>query len=248
MDKAYYSDYFHLERNHWWFLARRKILHDYVDSLAKGKRLRILNVGAATGASSEMLAEFGEVTSIEYDKDCCEFVQRNLNREFICASITDLPFEDHSFDLVCAFDVVEHVGDHEKAIDEMFRVCNIDGDVLCTVPAYMFLWSHHDVVNQHCRRYTKKNFRSLFSKKGKIQFTSYFNTILFIPIALFRFFDRLFKPKFVRKDAGSDFSVTKNKMLDSIFYRIMLADNFFIRARIALPFGVSVLLSSKNSK
>jgi SAM-dependent methyltransferase len=247
MDKQYYLEYYDLERNHWWFRARRKIISNYIRKIAVKPALRILNIGAATGASSDMLSAFGNVTSLEYDKECCEFVKKTTGQDLICASITDLPFENNMFDLVCAFDVVEHVSDHKKAVSEMQRVCAPSGYIVCTVPAFMFLWSHHDVVNHHIRRYTLKNFTQLFTGKGKVTFHSYFNTLLFAPIALFRLFDRLFKPAFVRKDAGSDFSIVKNKFIDSFFYRVMSIDNFFIKRNISLPFGISILLSCQKN-
>jgi 2-polyprenyl-3-methyl-5-hydroxy-6-metoxy-1,4-benzoquinol methylase len=243
MDKGYYIEYFKLEREHWWFRARKKIISSHIESFCGNSKFTILNIGAATGASSEMLSAFGDVTSLEFDKDCCEFVKQQTGQELICASITELPFEDESFDIVCAFDVVEHVSDHQKAMLEMTRVCRKSGMVFCTVPAFMFLWSHHDVVNHHERRYTLKKLKSIIPNNGKVMFASYFNTLLFLPISVFRIFDKIFKPKFVRHDAGSDFSVIKNSMIDRLFYRVMLADNFFIQRKISLPFGVSILLS-----
>jgi ubiquinone/menaquinone biosynthesis C-methylase UbiE len=77
----------------------------------------------------------------------------------------ELPFKDEEFDLICAFDVIEHVEDDLLGIREMKRVCKNEGLMVLTVPAYMFLWSHHDEVNQHYRRYTLKNLKNLGKKK-----------------------------------------------------------------------------------
>jgi len=92
-----------------------------------------------------MLEKFGDVTSIEYDEDCCQFLNEVLHIPALQGSITELEFEDNSFDLVCAFDVIEHVEDDSKAASEMLRVCKKDGLVFATVPAFMLLWSEHDV-------------------------------------------------------------------------------------------------------
>ena len=113
MDKLYYQEYYFLERNHWWFKVREDILKDCLainipnnnspgtgplfsdntennsplrgapDSEYSNNQLKILNIGAATGKTSEMLRNFGEVISIEYDKDCCEFVENKLNIKVI---------------------------------------------------------------------------------------------------------------------------------------------------------------------
>ncbi|MEP7264844.1 MAG: class I SAM-dependent methyltransferase, partial [Bacteroidota bacterium] len=173
MDKAYYLEYFHLERDHWWFRARSNMLQIMITSLQLRQPVSILNVGAATGASSDMLGKFGSVVSLEYDKDCCAFVKDKLGIDFINASITELPFSDEAFDVVCAFDVIEHVADDVMAVKELMRVCKREGYILTTVPAYRFLWSHHDVVNQHMRRYTKKEFKKLFMQSTTTTYSGY---------------------------------------------------------------------------
>jgi SAM-dependent methyltransferase len=247
MDKTYYLEYYRLEREHWWFRARRKILSEYIKSLAV-QNAKILNIGAATGASSEMLSAFGNVTSLEYDKECCEFVKKTTGSEFICASITALPFENESFDVVCAFDVVEHISDDRKAVMEMQRVCKNTGYIVCTVPAYMFLWSHHDTVNHHQRRYILSEFRKLFGSGGNIRYSGYFNALLFLPIAAFRLIDKIFKFQFVRHGSGSDFTVINSSAFSRLCYRIMSSENYFISRKISLPFGLSILLSFQKTK
>ena len=124
MDKNYYKEYYHLERSHWWFQARAHILMSHLKRILPPKKdLKILNVGAATGRSSELLMQFGEVMSVEYDKECFDFVAQNLKIPIVKGSILELPFEAEAFDLVCAFDVIEHVNDDYLAVMEMRRVC-----------------------------------------------------------------------------------------------------------------------------
>ena len=94
MDSNYYKDYFELERNHWWFLARNEIIRSQVEELyqAKGGPLKIINVGVATGATSEMLANFGEVTSIEYEQDCINFTKIKIDIDIHLGTILDLKY------------------------------------------------------------------------------------------------------------------------------------------------------------
>ena len=78
MQHDYYKEYYELERNHWWFVAREEILSNYIQQLINQEKrpsvdLKILNVGCGPGRSSQYLSKFGKVTSIEYDKFCCEF-------------------------------------------------------------------------------------------------------------------------------------------------------------------------------
>ncbi len=243
MDKQYYREYFDLEREHWWFRARAEILMGLLHDSKSGdaKPLRILNVGAATGRSSELLSQLGQVTSLEYDGDCCEFTRSKTGLELTRASITELPFRDQSFDLVCAFDVIEHVEDDTTAARELARVCSPGGRVCGTVPAFMFLWSNHDDVNHHYRRYTRAGLRTLLQKTAlRPDFVSYFNFWLFFPIASYRLLEGL-RPKKQREDAGSDFFAMRSGFIDKLLYVVFRSEMLPLRAGLPLPVGVSIV-------
>lgn len=253
MDKNYYKEYYTLERNHWWFKVRAKIILFLIDkSLSDypNTTLKVLNIGAATGRTSEILSKYGEVTSLEFDKDCCDFAKNNLNLDIINGSILELPFDTETFDLVCAFDVIEHVYDDFTAVTEMKRVCKNGGLIVVTVPAYMQLWSQHDVVNHHFRRYTKTNLLQLFNKiKLTPNFTTYFNTLLFLPIFIFRILGKLIPQKWVRNGAGSDATIlSHNGVINKVMYAIFSVELILLKF-IKFPFGVSLFLSlTKNNK
>lgn len=250
MDKNYYKEYFRLERNHWWFKTRARIILFLIDkdleNLPK-KALKVLNIGAATGKTSEILNKYGAVTSLEFDLDCCIFANNELGLNIINGSILALPFPDDSFDLVCAFDVVEHVADDLLAIQEMKRVCKKGGMITVTVPAFMSLWSHHDVVNEHYRRYTKTNLSQLFAANQlKCYKSTYYNTLLFIPIYVFRQFSKLVPKNWIRSGAGSDATITPENGLFNNFMGKIFSLELPLLKFSNLPFGVSIYLSSKK--
>lgn len=239
MDREYYKDYATLERTHWWFLVRRDIILNQLRSLTQGQmNLKILNVGAATGYSSEFLQQFGEVTSVEYDKECCAFVRNKYGKEFVNASITELPFSDEAFDLVCAFDVIEHIEDDHLAVRELKRVTRQKGKICVTVPAFNFLWSQHDDINHHFRRYTRANLKTLFASNGRIVKATYFNTFLFFPIALFRMFN-----KGAKEEVKSDFGVAKNSVASRVAKGIFSLEKPILSCGLSFPVGISILLS-----
>jgi len=243
MDKQYYEEYYDLERNHWWFRARKKIIHSLLKKYIGRQNASVLNIGAATGETSRMLGDFGNVTSVEYDKDCCVFVKQKMDLDFIQASITELPFPGNSFDVVSAFDVVEHVEQDAQAVKEIFRVCRPGGCIAVTVPAYRFLWSYHDDVNHHVRRYSLEELKNLFKDlDGKIIYSSYFNTFLFPPVALTRMIANVFPSAVKRKGSGSDFSYSGGWISSSLFYPVMAGESFFMKAGIRFPFGISIVL------
>ncbi len=250
MNELYYKEYYHLEREHWFFLARNNIILNHLSKITeKGKKYKVLNIGVATGRTSQLLEEFGKVKSVEFDEVCFNFTKNNVpDIDIIRGSILELPFEDESYDIVCAFDVIEHVEDDALAVKEMKRVCSKNGIVYVSVPAFNFLWSAHDDVNMHERRYTKKMLYNLFEDKHKILYFSYFNFWLFFPIAAYRVLSTVLGGRKKTEDtAGSDFDVAKGSFYQKVFYKIFNSENFFINNKIRLPVGVSALLSWTKS-
>ena len=249
MERGYYKEYYRLEREHWWFLARNNIIINHIKQfLVEKQKPKILNIGVATGRTSELLAELGEVTSVEYDKDCCDFVRRKINIDVMNASILDLPFEDNVYDLVCAFDVIEHVNDDALAVSEMKRVCKEGGIMSVTVPAFDFLWSHHDEVNHHYRRYTRQQLLTLINAKDKVIYSSYFNFWLFFPIALFRILRlKAGDKKQDRTPSSSDFAVGgESELLNNLLFNVFNSENFFTSRLMRLPVGISILTTWRN--
>lgn len=248
MDKKYIKEYNNLETTNWWFITRKKIISQLLQKfIPRGKagQLKILNVGIASGESSRWLSEFGDVVSVENDPDFLEYLH-SQNFDVTAASITALPFQNNTFDLVCAFDVIEHVEQDKLAIQELWRVCKFGGSLCLTVPAFQELWGSHDIVNNHKRRYTKRRLHELLDEnENEIVYSAYFNFILFIPIFIFRKMTSIFKPA---KKNHSDFAYFSqdgftNKLLKKVF-----GIEPYLMRWIKFPFGVSIfLLAQKKS-
>jgi SAM-dependent methyltransferase len=121
----------------------RTVLEPYV-----GSPLRLLDVGSADGPSVGWLSAPAKV-SLDLDP-------RGLRPpNGICGSLLALPFGEASFDVVSAFDVIEHCEPEQDALRELHRVLAPGGRLLVSVPAYQWAWSDHDVANGHHRRYTR---------------------------------------------------------------------------------------------
>ncbi|MEY2648594.1 MAG: hypothetical protein RL282_1307 [Bacteroidota bacterium] len=242
MDRAFLDVYFKMEREHWWFQVREGIILDQFRKwIFKSQPLKILNVGAATGRSSEILQPFGDVQSIEYDEPSYTFCRENLQMKIDQGSITELPYADASFDAVCAFDVVEHVEDHAAAVANLFRVCKPGGKIFVTVPAFMSLWSNHDVVNHHFRRYTQQQLLELFEAHGgQLKRSTYFNFFLFIPIYGVRSLQKILKKKNT-DELKPDNEMIESGFINSIFHAIFSFERKLLK-KINFPFGVSLLL------
>jgi SAM-dependent methyltransferase len=249
MNKKYVQQYAQLETIHWWFIVRQKIiiqtLKKYIPAYQYGK-LTILNVGAAGGDSSKWLSAFGKVISVENDPLFLQHLATQLTG-VINAPAESLPFNKNEFDLVCAFDVLEHISDHEKALSELQRVCKPGGIFCVTVPAYQSLWSVHDEVNGHKRRYTSKSLKEFMGKQNsKVMYTTYFNTLLFIPVFLVRKLEKIFRKKSDKEK--SDFEYYKTGKGINNLLQIIFGFEIFLLKLFRLPFGVSILMLVEKIK
>jgi SAM-dependent methyltransferase len=253
MNPDYYIEYRENELNHWWFRGREAILRALVGQWARerGEAVppRILNVGCATGRSSEWLTEFGPVESIEYDADCAAAARKLTGLPIQQGSAEDLQYDTGSFDLVTAFDVLEHIEQHVTAVLEMQRVCAPGGLVLVTVPAFQWLWSEHDEVNQHFRRYRREEVTALFGGSdwtGRIAGSSYFNYRLFPMVAGVRICHRVLR-HFVpgkREAATSDFSRDRGNPCAGWLFRIFASEAPVLATRRnRFPFGSSIYVA-----
>jgi SAM-dependent methyltransferase len=139
-----------LERpEYWWYRARAELLRVALERYV-GAPARILDVGSADGPSVAWLrGRAAMCVSLDLDP-------RGLRApDGVCGSVLQLPFADGAFDVVTAFDVVEHCEPERRVLEELRRVLAPGGRLLLSVPAYQWAWSDHDVANGHRRRYTR---------------------------------------------------------------------------------------------
>jgi SAM-dependent methyltransferase len=237
------EDFFHhLEENHWWFVGRRRIVFELIQYYIP-RPARVLDAGCGTGYTARELARFGEVSAFDTAPQAVAYAAaRRLAVKQ--GEVTAIPYADGEFDLVTALDVLEHVEDDRQALAELLRVLKPGGILILTVPAYQFLWSPHDEVNHHKRRYTAGELRRKTQEAGfHVLKLSYYNTALFIPIALARLFRRLFPAG--REEDRSDFSLVNRGMVNTLLTRVLSAEAYPLRY-IGLPFGVSLVGVAKK--
>ncbi len=195
MDRDYEQQTFQAEDRHWWYRGRRTVLDRVIDGLGIGGGSgppRILDAGCGSGRNMIELARRGTVTGIELSAPSVEKARARGSGEVIEGSVLEMPFADDSFDLAVSLDVIEHLADDRGALRELRRVVAPGGALLVTVPAYQWLWSGHDEINHHQRRYTLRSLRAVAESAGwRQERTTYFNSLL-LPVAiLLRVLDRL---------------------------------------------------------
>src|SRR5919206_966109 len=116
MQQHTYAIMYEVEGSHWWFAGRRRILESFVRTIVadlnlEGRRPRILDVGCGTGANLEMLAQFGKAEGVDVSEDALAFCRARGLTAVQKGAAESLPYQDETFDLVTALDVVEHLDD-----------------------------------------------------------------------------------------------------------------------------------------
>jgi SAM-dependent methyltransferase len=172
------------EDRHWWYQGRRRVIQRTIERLGLPAGARILDAGCGSGRNMLELAAHGAVTGIELSTPSAELARARDIGEVLEGSVTDMPFADRSFDLCVCLDVIEHLADDVGALAELRRVTAPGGALLVTVPAYQWLWSGHDEINHHHRRYSRRTLLAAAQRAGwRCELTTHFNSLL-LPIAI----------------------------------------------------------------
>ena len=183
MNRDELSSLAQIEEKHWWFKERRELLRNW--ALTFKASSKFLDIGAGVGRQSLLLRdELGmQVTAIELsDFGVTACLKENLN--VIQVSATHLPLLSESFDAVIAMDVLEHIEEDGKVLNEIERVLKLNGSFFITVPSFPFMWSDHDEAVGHVRRYTKSDLVDKIERSGlTIISVRYWNSLLF-PLAI----------------------------------------------------------------
>jgi SAM-dependent methyltransferase len=244
MDPGIYRRMAEVEDAHWWFSARRAILEKVIETLRLPCEAAILEVGCGTGGNLPMLARHGRVFGLESEPLAIDFARKRG-----CATVDrgwlpqDIPFAPHKFDLCLMTDVLEHLEREVESLCAIRGRLSSGASLLITVPALPFLWSSHDEAHHHLRRYVKAPLCALVAQAGyRVRYASYFNSLLFAPIAAIRTLRRLILPRSDRRQHDLAMPPAPlNWILNSVF-----GLERYVIGRMSVPFGVSLLLLAQN--
>lgn len=223
-----------VERDHWWFRGRRAIISHIISKLDLPEKPLILEAGCGTGGNLEMLSSIGKTCAFEMNELALNAARVNAHgAEIRPGSLPDaVPYSDRVFDLVCMFDVLEHVEDDVLALQRLTVRLAPGGYFFLTVPALPALWSEHDVTLHHYRRYLRRQLVEVVKQAGlEVTWASYFNFLL-LPLAAA---SRLYAKLRGRSPAGDQ--------LPPAFINSMMAKVLATERHLLLPFRLPLGLS-----
>lgn len=192
MQPGYASQYRTLWEHHWWWRSREAHVLECVRRLRKHQPgpARILDVGCGDGLFFQALSRFGDVEGIEPDASLVNDPRwrDRIKVARMGEAAIDLPAE--TYDLILMLDVLEHIADDRQALASLWDAQRPGGRLLITVPALNWLWSGHDVVNDHHRRYDRETLRKVLERSGfRVEWLRYFFFWTVAPLLLRRWLD-----------------------------------------------------------
>jgi SAM-dependent methyltransferase len=231
MEATYAAFYAELYRRHWWWRVRERILLQILEYLVTVPRVRILDVGCGPGLFFDELQRFGDITGIE--TDATSIGENNPWGHRIIHGELDERFNPPAaFDLVLMLDVLEHVENSTQLLYNAARVLMPNGRIVVTVPAFEWLWTSHDDMNHHVRRYNAASLRATIREAGLEVFETRY---LFHSLLLPKLAQRLAEAIALRRP---NLPHIPGPAMSAVLQAWFWAEHRLMRG---LPFGTSVL-------
>lgn len=242
-DPRFFGELYALEAGNWWFRARNRLILTALTRHFPGMT-DFLEVGCGTGfVLQAVAAKFPGVRIVgtELFPEGLEFARSRVpSAEFCQMDATDIPFQQH-FDVIGAFDVIEHIRDDELVLSQMHDALKPGGGLVLTVPQHAWLWSEQDVQACHERRYSRQELIQKLREAGfRVEwFTSFVSALLPLMWMSRR-----------RRKPGTDFDplaeLRISPLTNGILSMIMNVERALIGAGLSLPWGGSLLVVARR--
>jgi SAM-dependent methyltransferase len=239
MDRLLELQIHEVEDRHWWYRGRRRIIGELIRRLDLPPGIEILDAGCGSGRNMVELARLGTVTGLDVADASVEWARMRGTGTVVQGSITEMPFAESSFDLAVCLDVIEHMDDDVRALRSLRSVVRQDGILVLAVPAYQSLWSEHDVINHHKRRYTRRSLSAVAVEAGWYPiWDSYFNAFLLPVAAAHR---RLSRLRHSVDEPASDLQRTPTSLSSALELPLRVEARVIASGR-RIPAGLSLMM------
>ncbi|HEU0234431.1 MAG TPA: methyltransferase domain-containing protein [Gallionella sp.] len=236
-----------VEPEHFWFVARNRILMDVMRKYFPDPG-KVLEMGCGTGfVLSGLCAAFPQarLSGSDIFTEGLTFTARRAPGAFLFQmDACHIPFQEE-FDLIGAFDVLEHIEEDEAALAQMYQACKPGGGIVLTVPQHRWLWSRVDDFAHHKRRYTRAKLTEKLARAGfQVEYATSFVSLL-LPLMLA---SRGLK----KSGAGMDeqmeaVGLRVGKLTSAVLGAIMQIERGLINLGLSFPFGGSLLLVARKA-
>lgn len=247
MDKDLLDKFNKVERFHWWWEGRRKLIENLLQDHTPNK---VLDIGCGTGETLTFLKTLypkAKMFGVDMLPEAVVYTKERKHKA-LKADAKKLPFKNSTFDTVLILDVIEHIDDDTRVLKEAKRVLTKEGVIIITAPALSFIWSNHDKNQGHYRRYDKDRFARIAKNTGlKVKYLSYFNFFLSIPIISIRLLSRVAPFGYLAAyDSKFNYNIAHKNIPNRLLKVIFLAD-INLAKYISYPWGISVGVKLKKS-
>lgn len=237
MNIEMYRIFFKIQKKHWWFVTKKEIVLDTIDRyLSRKADIKVLDIGCGSGLMLNALEAVGQTFGMDMSDEAINFSREIFDGQVEKGLLPDqIPYNENFFDLITALDVIEHVDQDVESLRAMRSRLVSGGKAVITVPAYMFLWSAFDEMNEHKRRYTLTELNTKLVQAGfAVEKISYYNTLLFPVVWAVRMLNNILK-----RNGASDVDMP-SAPLNFVLKNIFNMERYLLRI-LNLPFGVSIL-------
>jgi SAM-dependent methyltransferase len=238
MEPAAIDEMFRIESEHWWFVGKRLVTAALLaERLERGAALRVLDVGCGTGGVLGGLGPRSHAVGVDRSPAALAYCRRRGLVHLACADGGQLPFGPGTFDVVLLLDVLEHYADEGALLADVRRLLAPGGMLLVSVPAFGFLWSAHDEVLHHVRRYTARRLQRVLEAAGfAVTRLTYTNVAAFPPALVVR---GVLQRAGLLRARATDFRLT-NRWLNRALVTPYQLEARALRRFARLPIGLSV--------
>jgi len=245
MKEKFEKKYHDVESNHWWFKSRRKYLIDLIKK--DSKDIKILDIGCSSGIFLKDLEEIGFNNNNLFGVDISEKAILNCKKNGLANTFVmdaqNITLNE-KFDIIVASDCLEHLEDDKKALQNWESLLKNNGKIYVFVPAFMALWSYHDEINLHYRRYKRKELKYKIQNENlEIIKSSYWNFSLFLPVYFFRKITYLLN----RDKSGEEDISIGNTLVNNFLYFLIILENKILK-NFNFPFGISAFCIARKKK
>jgi len=243
-EEQFYEQMFDLEASNFWFKARSKLINFMINKYFPEAK-NMLEIGCGSGYVLREVEKAYPGISLSgseiFSKGLSFATKRVQKATLFQMDALDIPFEAE-FDVIGAFDVIEHIVDDQRVLSEMHNAVHVDGGIILTVPQHKWLWSYVDEYAHHKRRYLAKELKIKVEQAGfqVLRMTSFVSLLL--PLM---YLSRLHK-RIQRQDYDDTAELRVNGTVNGVMGWVMNLERFLIRSGVRLPAGGSLLLVAKK--